>query len=285
MLTSISATARPDNPGSFETLEKLGFVSCGVEEKHGARRKRYLLELAGLTSLPHRIAEVSQPPLLCGLATTRPDLPSPNAVSASKLGPLTIRACSTVQISFQGRFGDGALVPLQERHIGWIYENLFRDKEVLRWYRNGQGRTREETQRFVCERARAWQTGFIGGWLVCVDEGPAGYFGCERYDETQLEIGYAFAPQFWGRGLASACVSSVLRYFQDVETPFASVIATAHPNNVASQAVPQKAGFVYTKTSPRTDYDGCPRHYYAWIRPAAFMGQPGSSVQQADQVR
>lgn len=269
-LTTISATARPDNPGAFRTLERFGFKLFGVEEKHGAVRNHYQLQLSTLTSLSLGAAETPKPPLCSGLEAKHLAPTTANAVPAQHLGPLTIQAGSTTQLTFRGRFGDGVLIPLQEGYSNWIYENLFSDKDVLRWYRNGKGRTRQETQRFVRERAKAWQENLIGGWLVCVNQLPAGYFGCERFDGNQLEIGYAFAPKFWGQGLASASVSRVLQYLKTVETPFRAVIATAHPDNVASQSVLQKAGFVFTKESLRDDYDDSPRRYFAWTRPPKY---------------
>ena len=44
-LTKITATARPDNPASVKILEKVGMVKVGEEEKYGALRYNYALDL------------------------------------------------------------------------------------------------------------------------------------------------------------------------------------------------------------------------------------------------
>jgi len=47
-LEMITATARPDNPGSVRILEKLGMHKIGEEEKYGALRHHFSIDLAEL---------------------------------------------------------------------------------------------------------------------------------------------------------------------------------------------------------------------------------------------
>ena len=48
-LEVIMATARPDNPYSVKILEKLGMDKTGEEEKHGALRHHFAIDLSELT--------------------------------------------------------------------------------------------------------------------------------------------------------------------------------------------------------------------------------------------
>jgi ribosomal-protein-alanine N-acetyltransferase len=47
-LEKITATARPDNPGSVKILEKLGMHKIGEEEKYGALRHHFSINLSEL---------------------------------------------------------------------------------------------------------------------------------------------------------------------------------------------------------------------------------------------
>lgn len=48
-LEKITATARPDNPGSVKILEKLGMHKISEEEKYGALRHHFSINLSELT--------------------------------------------------------------------------------------------------------------------------------------------------------------------------------------------------------------------------------------------
>lgn len=62
----------------------------------------------------------------------------------------------------------------------------------------------------------------------------------------EVETGYGFLPEFWGRGLATevalACVAIALD-----RVHLSSVVAITLPTNVASQRVMQKAGLTYER--------------------------------------
>lgn len=192
------------------------------------------------------------------------------AASSQQASPVRAKAWTTRDQPFEGRFGFGRLTPLREVDAEWIYENLFSNKDVLRWYRDGKGRSLEETREFISERAARWEAGYVSGWLVRVGEEPAGYLGCDDTGTGKLEIGYAFAPKFWGNGLGTVSVFAALSYLRRVETPFSYLIATAHPDNAGSNAVLQKVGFTLSGRAQRLDYDGATRNYYFLAREDLF---------------
>jgi RimJ/RimL family protein N-acetyltransferase len=66
----------------------------------------------------------------------------------------------------------------------------------------------------------------------------------ERVDE--IEIGYGFMPEYWGRGLATEVARELVRIgFEQLHLE--SMVAITTPANVASQRVMTKAGLVYER--------------------------------------
>ena len=62
----------------------------------------------------------------------------------------------------------------------------------------------------------------------------------------EVEVGYGFYPEFWGRGLATEVATACL-HFARSELRLASVVAITLPENVASQRVMTKVGLVYDR--------------------------------------
>jgi len=62
----------------------------------------------------------------------------------------------------------------------------------------------------------------------------------------EVEVGYGFMPDYWGRGLATEIANACLRIgFEQLRLP--SMVAITTPPNLASQRVMQKAGLVYER--------------------------------------
>ena len=96
-----------------------------------------------------------------------------------------------------------------------------------------------------------WATYGFGLWILrASDEGAVlgravlRHLDVEGIDE--VEIGYGFYPEFWGRGLATevagACVEIGL-----VQLGLPSVVAVTLPTHHASQRVMLKAGLAYER--------------------------------------
>jgi RimJ/RimL family protein N-acetyltransferase len=62
----------------------------------------------------------------------------------------------------------------------------------------------------------------------------------------EVEVGYGFLPEYWGRGLATEVATACVRIGFD-RFGFASLVAITTPANVASQHVMQKAGLAYER--------------------------------------
>ena len=68
----------------------------------------------------------------------------------------------------------------------------------------------------------------------------------------EVEIGYAFFREFWGRGLATEIAVACLRFgLDEVRTP--SIIGITRVPNLASQHVLTKVGLAYERD---VDYEG-----------------------------
>ena len=62
----------------------------------------------------------------------------------------------------------------------------------------------------------------------------------------EVEVGYGFYPEFWGRGLATEIATTCLRLGQE-ELRLPSIVAITLPDNLRSQRVLTKVGLVYER--------------------------------------
>jgi RimJ/RimL family protein N-acetyltransferase len=62
----------------------------------------------------------------------------------------------------------------------------------------------------------------------------------------EVEVGYGFLPEFWGRGLATEVTRACLEIARD-RLGLATVVAVTLPANLASQRVLTKAGLAYER--------------------------------------
>jgi RimJ/RimL family protein N-acetyltransferase len=62
----------------------------------------------------------------------------------------------------------------------------------------------------------------------------------------EVEVGYGFMPEYWGRGLATEIAQACVRIGFD-RLGLRSMVAITTPPNVASQCVMRKAGLAYER--------------------------------------
>lgn len=65
-------------------------------------------------------------------------------------------------------------------------------------------------------------------------------------DIDEVEVGYSFHPEFWGRGLATEIASACLAHGRK-ELGLPSIVALTLPGNLPSQRVLTKVGLVYER--------------------------------------
>jgi GNAT superfamily N-acetyltransferase len=96
-----------------------------------------------------------------------------------------------------------------------------------------------------------WEAHGFGLWMLrdaasadMIGRAVLRHLDVEGVDE--VEVGYGFYPEFWGRGLATEVARACVRIaFERLGLP--SVVAVTHPANTASQRVMRKAGLVYER--------------------------------------
>jgi RimJ/RimL family protein N-acetyltransferase len=76
---------------------------------------------------------------------------------------------------------------------------------------------------------------------------PVGMISLESRLQGRLTIGYALAPEVWGKGLATEAASAVIEA-GFILTNAIEMLATAHVENPASRRVLDKCGFAHTGT-------------------------------------
>ena len=113
----------------------------------------------------------------------------------------------------------------------------------------GGTRAREETQRVLDGLLANWVSDGFGYWLARdrITGEFAGRGGLRRVriaDRPEVEIGYAFLSELWGRGLATELARESVRVaFAELGLP--ELVGVTLPTNHASQRVMEKAGFAY----------------------------------------
>jgi ribosomal-protein-alanine N-acetyltransferase len=96
---------------------------------------------------------------------------------------------------------------------------------------------------------------------------PIGWGGLQHLDDgPEIEVGYAFAREYWGLGFATELAGGWLRWGFD-HLGVDRIVAVADPRNIASRRVMEKLGMRYEK--PIVHY-GMDSVYYAVTR-EAFM--------------
>jgi RimJ/RimL family protein N-acetyltransferase len=96
-----------------------------------------------------------------------------------------------------------------------------------------------------------WSEHGFGLWMLrdrattdIIGRGVLRHLDVEGVDE--VEVGYGFFPEYWGRGLATEVACACVRLSRDV-LALRCVVAITLPTNLASQRVMQKAGLVYER--------------------------------------
>lgn len=74
-----------------------------------------------------------------------------------------------------------------------------------------------------------------------------GWSGIQPLDDTgEIEVGYGFSEEFWGKGLATECAKAWLDHGFN-KANLERIVAVAYPDNTASWGVMEKLGMTYEK--------------------------------------
>ena len=115
------------------------------------------------------------------------------------------------------------------------------------------GGVRDEagTAIYLEQNLEHWEDYGFGMWILrdaatgaVIGRAILRHLNVEGIDE--VEIGYGFVPEYWGRGLATEIARACVRIGHD-HCGLASIVAITTPLNLASQRVMLKAGLVYER--------------------------------------
>lgn len=78
-----------------------------------------------------------------------------------------------------------------------------------------------------------------------------GRAGFGEVDTGEIEVGYVFLPQFWGKGLATEALATLLQWAKQHIHSVDEIIAYAPIKHLASQNVMKKAGMTFYKNDTK----------------------------------
>jgi RimJ/RimL family protein N-acetyltransferase len=128
---------------------------------------------------------------------------------------------------------------------------LLNEPSFLRFIGDRKVRTVLDAERYIDDRliASYEQNGF-GLWVVerRVEPGAIGISGLvKRHTLPDPDIGFAFLPEFWGRGFALESAAGVKDYGFDV-LKLPRMLAITNPDNVASIRIVESLGLVFDRS-------------------------------------
>lgn len=115
----------------------------------------------------------------------------------------------------------------------------------------GGVRDEDRTAAYLARNLRHWAQYGFGLWILRALGGgdPIGravlrHLDVEGVDE--IEVGYAFYPAYWGRGLATEVATACLARGRE-HLRLATIVGVTTPGNLASQRVLLKVGLAYER--------------------------------------
>jgi len=126
---------------------------------------------------------------------------------------------------------------------------IFADADVTRYLPKRDIPPQERAGRVMKYFGDHWAQHGYGDWAVTdkTDGQLLGHCGLNYLEEAgEVEVEYALAKAYWGRGLATEAARASVRFgFENIGLE--RVIALAVPENIASRRVMEHLGLVYAK--------------------------------------
>jgi RimJ/RimL family protein N-acetyltransferase len=144
------------------------------------------------------------------------------------------------------------------------YLRLFQDPQAMKTLSvDGKPLSTEEAARWLELSVEHWDRHAFGFWALRrkTDRQFVGRAGLKNVDvdgQWEVELAYAFLPQFWDQGFATEVSEAILKVaFETLR--LSEVICFTLKTNVASQHVMQKVGFRFEREGPHV---GLPHVFY-----------------------
>lgn len=134
-------------------------------------------------------------------------------------------------------------------------EKLDTDPEVRAYFPDGESTPDEIRQRIARSQANYRTQGYTEFAVVDLETGEfAGRAGFGEIAGGEIEVGYVFLKDYWGRGLAQESLRALLTWAeQNLAIP--RIIAYAPKEHSASLNVMKKSGMRYFKTGSMRGVD------------------------------
>ncbi|MCO6511320.1 MAG: GNAT family N-acetyltransferase [Aridibacter famidurans] len=140
--------------------------------------------------------------------------------------------------------------PFEESDLEWLISHRA-NEDVVQFL----GGLLKQTPEFVEKRMRFYMECFEEfGFSMCVTslletDRRIGVTGLQPLENTgEIEVGYAFDKDQWGKGLATECGIGWLRYGFSV-AGLERIVAVCDPENTGSRRVMEKIGMSYEDTA------------------------------------
>ncbi len=137
---------------------------------------------------------------------------------------------------------------LSEDDFDLLYK-FYTNEEVCRTL--GGVRTASWVKNYIAKNIEHWERFSFGIWNFYTKPGNifAGRGALRHIDidgRDEIEIGYAFLPEYWGKGYATEIAKELVEIAFEVYQ-LIDIIAITLPDNKASRRVMEKAGLSYEK--------------------------------------
>ena len=147
---------------------------------------------------------------------------------------------------------------------------FYSDTNVMKFL-SGRAYTYKETEEVLELHLLDYEKYGFGLWaaILKINQqiiGRCGLEPTETEDGIVGDIAWLFAEAYWGQGLGTECGTALIAYgFEKLR--LSRIIATAHPDNVASIRIMQKIGMKYERYMPKSKR-GTERVLYSLCRKA-----------------
>lgn len=139
------------------------------------------------------------------------------------------------------------------------FAEILADPAAMRFITGGDPLSRDMADEISRRSEELWTQGF-GPWAAFIKESDAfvGRIGLNRLDdwpgESQVEVGFELAREYWNRGFATEGAREALRFgFQVVG--LTRIISVTSPDNAASIRVMEKCGLQFMGSESFRDSD------------------------------
>jgi RimJ/RimL family protein N-acetyltransferase len=138
------------------------------------------------------------------------------------------------------------LRPLTLDDIEW-FATMRGDEDIMRFIGANGAVSRQVAEERLARHLVCWNERGLGmfGARLRGEEAPVGWAGLQPLEGTdEIEVGYAFAKPWWGKGFATEAATALVRWGFE-EMGLERIVAVAYPENEASRRVMDKLGMRY----------------------------------------